>query len=256
MSLLRPGHNVWQVARAARAAVLIDGAAFFAAVREACLKAQRSVLIVGWDIDSRTPLVGESGTAADGYPVSFAEFLAELVRRKPALTVHLLLWDYSLLYTGEREMLPRLSLQWRTPERITLRLDDTVPFGCSQHQKLVVVDDALAFSGGLDLTIRRWDTPSHAARNGHRVDPYGRPYRPFHDVQMMVDGAAAHALALLARQRWCRANGGEPRVEPLGDPWPDSVEATSGRPTSASPAPSPATRVNRRSARSRPCFST
>jgi len=223
MSLLRPGRNVWRVERAPRAAVLIDGAAFFQAVREACLRARRHILIVGWDIDSRTPLVGENGAPADGYPGSFAEFLSRLVRERPSLRVDLLLWDYSLLYAGEREMLPRLSLQWRMPERIILRLDDTVPFGCSQHQKIVVVDDALAFSGGLDLTIRRWDTPAHEAQNRHRIDPSGHPYRPFHDVQMMVDGNAARALALVARQRWCRVEGGEPSIEPVGDPWPPSV---------------------------------
>ena len=60
----------------------------------------------------------------------------------------------------ERELFPRLSLQWRTPERVTLCMDDAVPFGSSQHQKLIVVDDALAFSGGLDLTLRRWDSAS------------------------------------------------------------------------------------------------
>jgi phospholipase D1/2 len=51
----------------------------------------------------------------------------------------------------------------------------------------------------------------------------GRPYRPFHDVQMMVDGAAARALAELARQRWCRAYGGEPALEDGADAWPDDV---------------------------------
>ena len=223
MSLLRPGRNVWRVERAARAAVLIDGAAFFEAVRAACLKARRSILVVGWDIDGRTPLVGKTGKAADGYPGSFADFVAELVRNRSDLHVDLLLWDYSLLYAGERELLPRLSLKWRMPERITLRLDNTVPLGSSQHQKIVVVDDALAFSGGLDLTIRRWDTPAHEAWNDHRVDPFGHPYRPFHDVQMVVDGNAARSLALLARTRWCRVEGGEPLIDPVGDPWPDKV---------------------------------
>ncbi len=225
MSFLRPKHNVWRIERANRAAVLIDAAAFFEAVRGACLKAERSILVVGWDIDSRTPLVGADGEPADGLPSSFADFLGELVRVRPGLQVHLLLWDYSLLYAGERELLPRLSLGWRTPENVTLCIDNSVPFGSSQHQKIVVVDDAVAFSGGLDLTIRRWDTTAHAAENSHRVDPSGHPYRPFHDVQMMVDGAAAQALALLARERWCRANGGEPQVEPLGDPWPETVRA-------------------------------
>jgi len=225
MSFLRPNHNVWRIERAARAAVLIDAAAFFEAVRGACLKAERSIVVVGWDIDSRTQLVGADGKPADGLSSSFADFLSELIQSRPDLHVHLLLWDYSLLYAGERELLPRLSLGWRMPERVTLCIDNSVPFGSSQHQKIVVVDDAVAFSGGLDLTIRRWDTTSHSAENRHRVDPSGHPYRPFHDVQMMVDGAAAQALALLARERWCRANGGVPQIEPHGDPWPEMVHA-------------------------------
>ena len=225
MNFLRPNHNVWRIERAARAAVLIDAAAFFEAVRGACLKAERSIVVVGWDIDSRTQLVGADGKPADGLPSSFADFLRDLVRTRPHLHVHLLMWDYSLLYAGERELLPRLSLGWLTPERVTLCIDNSVPFGSSQHQKIVVVDDAVAFSGGLDLTIRRWDTTSHSAENRQRVDPSGHPYRPFHDVQMMVDGAAAQALAQLARERWCRANGGVPRVEPHGDPWPETVRA-------------------------------
>ncbi len=223
MNFLRPNHNVWRIERAARAAVLVDAAAFFEAVRGACLKAERSILVVGWDIDSRTQLVGADGEPHDGHAGVFADFLSELVEKRPGLHVQLLLWDYSLLYAGERELLPRLSLGWRTPERVTLCIDNSVPFGSSQHQKLVVVDDAVAFSGGLDITIRRWDTTSHAAENRHRVDPFGNPYRPFHDVQMMVDGDAARALAELARERWCRAYGGEAKVEPFGDPWPDSV---------------------------------
>lgn len=225
MNFLRPNHNVWRIERAARAAVLIDAAAFFEAVRGACLKAERSILVVGWDIDSRTQLVGADSHPADGFASGFADFLSELVQARPDLQVHLLLWDYSLLYAGERELLPRLSLGWRTPERVTLCIDNSVPFGSSQHQKIVVVDDAVAFSGGLDLTIRRWDTTSHAAENSHRVDPSGHPYRPFHDVQMMVDGEAARALALLARERWCRAYGGKPLIEPHGDPWPEAVRA-------------------------------
>lgn len=222
-TILRPGRNIWRIERAERAAVLIDGAAFFAAVRAAFLKATRSILIVGWDIDSRTRLVGDNGRPADGYPSDFAAFLGELVRRRPGLHIDLLLWDYSLLYAGERELLPRLSLDWTMPQHIRLCLDDTVPFGSSQHQKIIVVDDTLAFSGGLDLTVRRWDTSEHKATNQARVDPAGRPYRPFHDVQMMVDGAAARALAELARQRWCRAYGGEPALEAGADVWPEEV---------------------------------
>src|SRR5204863_3831508 len=102
------------------------------------------------------------------------------------------------------------------------------PFGASHHQKIVVIDDALAFAGGLDLTIRRWDTPAHHAHDPRRVDPTGRPYPPAHDIQMMVDGEAAAALGELARTRWHVATGRTPPA-PLPatargtDLWPEAT---------------------------------
>jgi len=221
--LLVPGRTVWRLDPCNRAAVLVDGAAFFAAVRSAFRTARRTIFVVGWDIDSRTELVGAQ-PPDDGLPTTFGPFLAELVSRRPDLQVHLLLWDYSLVYAHQREVLPRLTLDWEMPPQVRFCLDSTVSFGSSQHQKLVIVDDALAFCGGLDLTIRRWDTADHEVRDKRRLDPGGRPYKPFHDVQMMVDGKAAETLALLARQRWCHAIGeGEPALCPTGDPWPAEI---------------------------------
>lgn len=223
-AILRPNRNVWRAVRASRAAVLIDGAAFFRAVRESMMRARRSITIVGWDIDSRTRLVGEDGCADDGLPETLAEFLSELVTRRQDLTVHLLLWDFSVLYALEREIFPALALNWNTPDQVRFCLDNSAPFGCSQHQKIVVVDDAVAFSGGLDLTIRRWDTPAHDAVHPNRIDPAGEAYRPFHDVQAVVAGEAAQALAELARHRWHQADGARlPRVDATWDCWPSSV---------------------------------
>lgn len=222
--LLEPGRNVWRVARAHRAAILVDGANYFAALRAAMIKARRSIVIAGWDIHSQTRLVGESGRADDGYPEGFAQFLAALVEEKPALDVCLLLWDFSMLYAAERDPFPVLKLGWNTPSRIRFCLDDCVPLGSSQHQKLVVIDDALAFSGGLDITVLRWDTAAHRLDEPFRVDPAGRPYRPFHDVQMMVDGEAAIALGDLVRGRWsCATSEDLARIDAGGDPWPGHV---------------------------------
>ena len=109
-TLFQPPRNVWCVAKAQRAAVLIDGAAFFGAVREAFLKARRTIFIAGWDIDSRTRLVGENLEPGDGYPATLREFLCELAAKRPDLRVHLLLWDYSLVYAAEREPFPRMAL--------------------------------------------------------------------------------------------------------------------------------------------------
>ena len=223
--LFRENDNVWRIARANRASMLVDGAAYFSAVRESMLKAQHSIHIVGWDIDSRTRLVGASGQVEDGLPDTLAEFLSVLVQRRPELTIHLLLWDFSVLYALEREIFPSLALSWKTPDQIKFCLDNDLPLGCSQHQKIVVVDGAVAFSGGLDLTVRRWDTSDHAPENDQRRDPSGRHYRPFHDVQALIDGEAATALNDLVRDRWRRAKCQELPSFPQGDDcWPDSVK--------------------------------
>src|SRR5438132_12130649 len=96
--ILTPSRNIWRSEHADRAAVLIDAANYFGALRESLLKAQSSLFIVGWDLDSRTRLVGESAKATDGYPENFVDFLTALVEARPQLHVHLLIWVYSVLY--------------------------------------------------------------------------------------------------------------------------------------------------------------
>src|SRR5262249_51009675 len=221
-TILQRGRNAWRIDRADRMAVLVDGAAFFRAVREALLKARRSVFIVGWDLHSQTRLVGDDDPD-DRYPATLAEFVSAIVRERPRLVVRLLLWDYSVLYANERELFPRIALGWKTPDRVHFALDDAVPFGSSQHQKLVIVDDCVAFSGGLDITIRRWDTSDHRLDNPLRSDPTGKPYRPFHDVQAVVNGAAARALGGIARARWMCATGERVQACVSGEAWPQSV---------------------------------
>ena len=66
LTILRPPRNVWRIARAQRAAVLVDGAAFFRAVREALIAAERSVFILGWDLHSQTKLVAIHRTTKNG----------------------------------------------------------------------------------------------------------------------------------------------------------------------------------------------
>ncbi|WP_028309996.1 VTT domain-containing protein [Derxia gummosa] len=203
--LLEPGRNCWRVEPARRVAFLVDGAAYFGALRAALIGARHTIQILGWDIDSRVRLRRDD--ADDGWPAPLAELLDALVRARPGLRAQVLSWDYAMLFALEREWLSPLRLGWRTHRRMQFRLDGCHPVGASHHQKVVVVDGAIAFVGGLDLTRCRWDTPAHAAREPGRVDPDGKPYAPFHDVQMAVDGAAAAALGQLCAERWLRASG-------------------------------------------------
>jgi phosphatidylserine/phosphatidylglycerophosphate/cardiolipin synthase-like enzyme/uncharacterized membrane protein YdjX (TVP38/TMEM64 family) len=222
MGILREDRNCWRVARAARAAVLVDGAAYFAAFREAALGAQHSICIAGWDVDSRTELAPQG--APDGLPGRLGEFLNALCERNRDLHVYVLGWDFAMLYALEREMLPVYSFGWRAHRRLHFHLDDRHAPGGSHHQKIAVVDDALAFVGGIDFALGRWDTPQHAANDAARRLPDDTPYAPFHDVQLMVDGACAAAVAELVRGRWRRATGRvRARHAQAPAPWPSQV---------------------------------
>ena len=65
---LQPGRNVWRRELADRAALLCDAGQYFGALRKAFVKARRSIFIIGWDIDSRTRLVGEDCTPTMAIP--------------------------------------------------------------------------------------------------------------------------------------------------------------------------------------------
>ena len=88
MDLLIPGRTCWRTAHAQRVSVLVDVAAYYAALREAALRAQRVLYIVGWDVDSRTLLAADPNVApADGFPPRLLDFLNALLDAKPALQV-------------------------------------------------------------------------------------------------------------------------------------------------------------------------
>jgi len=222
-TILRAGDTCWQAPKARKAAVLVDAQPYFQAFASALAQAQRSVLIAGWDIDSRVELWRDERHM--GLPRRLGDFLNAVVSRREDLHIHVLAWDFAMIYALEREPLPVFQLGWRTHRRVHFHLDDLHPVGGSHHQKVVVVDDAVAFAGGIDLTKNRWDTSAHRPNDERRRAPGGDPYRPFHDAQMVVSGEAAAVLGDLVRERWERATGERlsPPPDHTGDPWPEGV---------------------------------
>lgn len=222
--ILQPGVNCWRVARASRAAVLVDAAPYFAALEEAMDKARRSIIIAGWDFDPRIRLRQDDPACP-----TLGDYLRRLVETRPELEVRILVWSFSLVHAPGRKW-PMLfgwsKPRWQRHPRIQVRMDRRHGLYSAHHQKIVCIDDRVAFCGGLDLTVMRWDTPDHRADNPHRLMPDGARYRPVHDIQMAVEGEAARALATLARDRWQLATGERPGVfVPLREVWPDRVTA-------------------------------
>jgi phospholipase D1/2 len=223
--LLVEGRTCWRLARAGRAAFLVDGATYFAAVAAAFERAQKRIWIVGWDLNTHVRLRrnGDGGVSDQLGPL-----LHDLLRRRRHLHVHVLKWDFAILYAIEHEILPLVSSRpgIKSHRRLHFRYDNHHPTGASHHQKIVVVDDSIAFAGGLDLTHCRWDTPQHRADDPRRSDPGFPSYGPFHDVQMAVDGEAAAALGELVRRRWKTATGRAVRAASGGaDCWPTELRA-------------------------------
>lgn len=226
MAVFRPGETCWRIARASRAAFLIDNEAFFTAAFEAMTKARRSILLLGWGFDPRTRMFPDGYDGPDD-PDEVGRILVELAEANPLLDIRLLIWKSALPISASQEFFPHKARKYFRGTPVQFVLDDAVPFGACHHQKVLVIDDRLAFCGGGDISVDRWDSPAHLDQDRRRIMPKQEEHDPRHEVMMMVDGAAAKALADLARERWRRATD-ERLAEPEdagGDPWPDHVPA-------------------------------
>ena len=220
--LVEPGRNCWCVERADRFSAIQDGE-YFRLAREALLKARHTVFILGWDITGGIDLL--PGAPPPEQPRHLDKLIGYIARKYRRLQCYILIWDYALLYTMERDPLSRWRFGWRMPRNVRFGFDDHHPVGASHHQKVVVIDDRLAFCGGMDLTGHRWDTSAHRPVEPARTTPLGEAYGPYHEVQAMVEGPVAARLGALARERW-RALGAErlPAVDPRPESlWPDGV---------------------------------
>ena len=224
MTIFRPGSTCWRTERAERAAFLIDTEAYFTALFEAFQKARRSILLLGWGFDPRTRLFPDGYDGPDD-PDEVGRILVELAYARPDLDVRLLIWKSALPISASQEFFPHKARKFFRGTPVHFRLDDSVPIGACHHQKVLVVDDRLAFIGGGDISVDRWDTPAHRDFDQRRIMPKQECHAPRHEVMMMVDGAAARALGDLARERWRRSTGETlaPPPDAGGDPWPDHV---------------------------------
>ena len=91
--LLEVGRNCCSVTRAQRAAVIVDAQAYFQAFAEAAERAERSIMILAWDFNSRILL---SRDESSPYHVTLGDFLNRLARKRKRLQIRILDWDFPL----------------------------------------------------------------------------------------------------------------------------------------------------------------
>lgn len=205
--VLLPGETCWATAPAETLTWIVDAEEFFFRAKEAMLQARERIMLIGWDFDTRIKFEPR-GRTLDG-PNRLGAFLKWLPRQHTDLDIHLLKWNIGAFTALGRGMTPVFVLNWFSDPRLHLEMDGAHPVGAAHHQKIVVVDDSIAFCGGIDMTVDRWDDSSHRDRNRFRREPNGRRYGPWHDVTTVVTGEAAAGLGEQARARWAAATGTE-----------------------------------------------
>jgi phosphatidylserine/phosphatidylglycerophosphate/cardiolipin synthase-like enzyme/uncharacterized membrane protein YdjX (TVP38/TMEM64 family) len=229
-NIFQPGENCWVESKARFSTPLIDCANYYKALHSAIVKASHSIFIVGWDIDSRIRLLRGKDEQQSEAPSVISDLLKWKAEQNPEIKIYLLRWDSSLAFFAQREMWAKEVWEEKTPDNVETVLDDTIPMGGSQHQKIVVIDDELVFSGGMDVSTNRWDTRDHPVISEERDGPDGE-YGPLHDVQMVSSGPVVVDFAKLVRWRWQRVADSSPidireaaqngEDAPLPEAWPD-----------------------------------
>jgi phosphatidylserine/phosphatidylglycerophosphate/cardiolipin synthase-like enzyme len=178
----RPGNRV---------EVLVDGASAFLSIQRAMRQATSHVHLANWFLSPDFRLEPDGPTVG--------ELLAELARR---VDVRVLLWAGPPMPWSSfgRPDIQAVRDRLCHGTRVQCLLDAHERPLHTHHEKIVVIDDRVAYVGGLDYT----------AALGDRLDSSLHPYRNgvgWHDMSARVDGPAASDVAAHFRLRWEAVSG-------------------------------------------------
>jgi phospholipase D1/2 len=211
---LKPGRNCWNISEVNKTGLFVDARDYYRAFYGAAKAAESYILLSGWQFDSNVDLLRGEDAKAAGSSATLLPFLNDLCEQKTALRIYILAWDFSMIYSIDREWFQSWYFNLTTNERLQFRFDCCDSFDASHHQKFVVIDGTIAFVGGLDLCSGRWDERDHRAAHPLRVNADQVPYMPFHDVQSHHVGPVAAKLAELFQARWKCVSGDELPLPP------------------------------------------
>ncbi|KAF0713357.1 hypothetical protein As57867_004374, partial [Aphanomyces stellatus] len=208
-----------------RAASLVDGEETFASMFAHLQQAKTQIFITGWWITPDYALVRTSDKARD------ESTLVRLLQDAAARGVQV----YVLIYKEHKFVLPNDSQhardELRGPNIHVSRHPEfyLVPQMWSHHEKIVVIDQSVAFVGGLDIALGRYDSPAHdlvdsgpqqtwtgqdysnprvrdfvdvANHRAELIDREAVPRMPWHDIHCRLEGPVALDVAHHFILRW------------------------------------------------------
>ena len=132
-------------------------------------------------------------------PLVVRTLLAELAEK---IDVRVLLWKGAPIpaFRPSRGDVRAMQEALTRQSKIQSGLDSCTGATHCHHEKTIVIDDRVAFVGGIDLTIDGgdpYDTPNHRARGGIG----------WHDVAVRIEGPAVRDVAEHFRLRWHGSTG-------------------------------------------------
>ena len=184
--------------------ILIDGEEALPRIAEALRGAQSHVHLTGWYLTPGFALERQAELTV------LRNLLADLAER---VEVRLLLWAGAPLplFRPSRAQVRELKRELTAHTRIKCALDSKErPLHC-HHEKTIVIDDRIAFVGGIDLTSEagdRFDSSDHPARGSIG----------WHDACALIEGPAVQDVASHFRVRWHEVTGDELPPPPVPDP--------------------------------------
>lgn len=204
--IVRVPENAFVSAGVEQSGLLIDACDYYRTLYRALEQAQSYVVISGWQFESGVRLLRGRDAEGAHRPVKLLEFLSALCDERAELEIYILAWDYSFVYAQDRESEQREKFTSMNP-RVRFEWDAHPSLTGSHHQKFVVIDGVLGFTGGIDLCDARWDDCDHRLDNPERVNVTGDPCKPYHDVQACFRGPIVASLVEVFGERWQRATG-------------------------------------------------
>ncbi len=179
---------------------LVDGKDYMSEVADSINNATYEVLITGWEFRYNLFLkCSDSKNATEKWRLDM------LLKKKAMEGVHI----YILLYNAPPYL---LKLGNEAADELNENANITVLYHphrlfrntvrWSHHEKLVVIDRSLAFVGGIDLALGRWDTSAHRLTDNCYNDSPNSSRLPWHDVSCMFNGKPALDVANHVVQRF------------------------------------------------------
>ncbi len=177
---------------------LTVSADYYEALAQTLVRAKERVLIVGWSFDDRVVLSRESEHHTGSEPCSVGTLLVDCANRNPDLHIDIRIWGAPPVFGADQHISRWFRSHAEDMQNLDLRFVPADSAFAARHEKFILVDAAIAFLGGIDLTHARWDDAAHSAANPKRTDPDGARYVPYHDVQAAVSGPVVQELWKLA----------------------------------------------------------